>query len=182
MSEWESFYVINGSAAAALTGLMFVAVVLVAELHIQVSNPERQIDAFSTPTVVHFGAVLLQSAILTAPWPTMTGASVALVAMGITGVIYTLIVMARARRQTGYKPVFEDWLFHAALPLLTYASMTVAAVTVTRFPTACSFVIGGAGLLLLFIGIHNAWDTVTYIVVSSWERKEGQEGQEKQEG
>ena len=172
MSEWETFYVIIGSAAAALTGLMFVAVVLIGELHFQVNNPQRQIDAFATPTVVHFGAVLLQSAILGAPWPTLTGAGIAMGVTGMAGLAYTLIVMARARRQTGYKPVFEDWLFHTVLPLTAYTSLTMAAAGLVRYQTASLFVIGGAGLLLLFIGIHNAWDTVTYVVVSSWERSQ----------
>jgi hypothetical protein len=27
------------------------------------------------------------------------------------------------------------------------------------------FIIAAASVLLLFIGIHNAWDTVTYIVI-----------------
>lgn len=35
------------------------------------------------------------------------------------------------------------------------------------------FTIGAAVLLLLFIGIHNAWDTVTYIVVERLPEREG---------
>jgi hypothetical protein len=39
------------------------------------------------------------------------------------------------------------------------------------------FVIGGAALLLVFIGVHNAWDTVTYVVEARWERrKQAREG------
>jgi hypothetical protein len=33
------------------------------------------------------------------------------------------------------------------------------------------FVIGGVALLLLFIGIHNAWDTVAYVVATEKEAK-----------
>src|SRR5437773_1649279 len=98
---------------------MFVVIALVADVH---SSTLRQIDAFATPTVVHFGTVLLVSAIMTAPWPAMLGVSVALGACGAAGVVYVLIVLRRARRQTGYEPVFEDWLFHAALPFAAYAA------------------------------------------------------------
>jgi len=35
------------------------------------------------------------------------------------------------------------------------------------------FFIGAAVLLLVFIGIHNAWDTVTYMMV---ERRESRSG------
>ena len=52
---WETFYVIVGSSAGALTGLMFVVIALVAEFR----GSERQIEAFGTPTVVHFSAPLL---------------------------------------------------------------------------------------------------------------------------
>lgn len=73
--------------------------------------------------------------------------------------------------------MFEDWLFHAALPLTAYGSLTRAAAGLVRYPTTSLFVIGGAGLLLLFIGIHNARDTVTYIVVSSWEKSQNENGE-----
>ena len=110
-TAWESFYVIVGSAAAALTGLMFVVLALVADS----ANSSRQIDAFGTPTVVHFGTVLLISAIMSAPWPQLSGARIAL---GLCGArrsrVYGLIVLRRARSQTDYKPVFEDWLFYTA--------------------------------------------------------------------
>ena len=165
---WETFYVIIGSSAGALTGLMFVVIALIAD----VRSSARQIDAFGTPTVVHFSAVLLLSGILSAPWPAMSGARLALGAFGSAGVVYMFVVLSRARRQTGYKPVLEDWLFHTALPLVAYAAVVAAAVGLPWRPTFLLFVIGGAAVLLLFIGIHNAWDTVTYIVVLNWEKRD----------
>lgn len=65
LATWESFYVIIGSSAAALTGLQFVVIALIAEARTR-STP-REIAAFGTPTIVHFCAVLLLSAILSAP-------------------------------------------------------------------------------------------------------------------
>ena len=165
---WETFYVIIGSSAGALTGLMFVVIALIAD----VPSSVREIDAFGTPTIVHFSAVLLLSGILSAPWPAMSGARLALGAFGSVGVVYMFVVLRRARRQTGYKPVLEDWLFHTALPLVAYAAVLAAAVGLPWRPTSFLFVIGGAAVLLLFIGIHNAWDTVTYIVVLNWEKRD----------
>ena len=164
LNLWENFYVIVGSSGAALTGLQFVVMALVAEAQRQNTTPET-IDAFGTPTVVHFSAVLLVSAILSAPWPTLAGADLALGASGLAGVVYAALVVRRARRQTGYQPVFEDWLFHAILPFLAYGSLLGAAATLARYPETSLFVIAGAALLLLFIGIHNSWDTVTYIAL-----------------
>src|SRR5207245_10481846 len=94
-SAWENFYVIIGSSAAALTGLQFVVVVLGAEA--RSLGPE--VGAFGTPTVVHFCAVLLMSAILSVPWRTVSHAGLALTAVGVAGVVYVVVVSRRARGQ-----------------------------------------------------------------------------------
>jgi hypothetical protein len=39
------------------------------------------------------------------------------------------------------------------------------AIALVRHTTAGLFAIAATSLLLLFVGIHNAWDTVTYIAV-----------------
>jgi hypothetical protein len=158
---WESFYVIVGSSGAALTGLQFVVIALIAESRVRATA--RQIEAFGTPTIIHFCAVLLVSAILSAPWRGLSGIALALGACGASGVMYGVIVVRRAQRQTDYRPVFEDWLFHAVLPLFAYTLLLIAAITLRSYPHRVLFVIGAVALLLLFIGIHNAWDTVTYI-------------------
>ena len=163
LDSWESFYVIVGSSAAALTGLQFVVIALVAEFRKE--STTLSIDAFGTPTVVHFCAVLLVSAILSAPWPSMAGADLALGACGVAGVAYVVLVVRRVRRQTGYRPVFEDWLWHVVLPFVAYAALLVASLTIAGHPTAALFAVGAVALLLLFIGIHNAWDTVTYVAI-----------------
>jgi hypothetical protein len=163
LAAWESFYVITGSSAAALTGLQFVVIALVAEMERRSSR--REIDAFGTPTIVHFCSVLLLAAILTAPWHTLSNAGLALGVTGLGGIIYMAIVLRRARRQSGYKPVFEDWLWHTILPFLAYAAIAVAAIFLARHPVPALFWVGAAALLLLFIGIHNSWDTVTYIAI-----------------
>lgn len=171
-AAWESFYVIVGSSAGALTGLQFVVIALIAEK--QALRTSREIDAFGTPTVVHFCVVLLMSAILSAPWGRPATAGLMLGALGLAGIGYTGIVVRRARQQTGYKPVFEDWLWHAMLPLVAYAGLLGAGLAVGDKPLPALFVIGSVSLLLLFIGIHNSWDTVTYVAVGNSDRTGGQ--------
>jgi len=163
LSAWESFYVIIGSSSAALTGLQFVVIVLSAEMNALGSGAATR--AFGTPTVVHFCAVLFISAILSAPWSALSSAGIALGACGVAGFVYVVIVVRHARRQTDYAPVLEDWLWHGALPLIAYAALLVAAVYLQRHPVPSLFVLGGTALLLLFVGIHNAWDSVVYIAL-----------------
>jgi hypothetical protein len=169
-TAWESFYVIIGSSAAALTGLQFVVVVLGAEAR-SLRFPE--VGAFGTPTIVHFCAVLLMAAILSVPWRAIGSAGLALGACGMAGIVYMLVVINRARRQKGYAPVLEDWLWHCTFPLIAYVTLLVAALLLRRDPPRCLLVIGATGLLLLFIGIHNAWDAVTYIAAQQPQHREG---------
>ncbi|HEY8185060.1 MAG TPA: hypothetical protein VIF64_03265 [Pyrinomonadaceae bacterium] len=176
---WESFYVIVGSSGAALTGLQFVVIALIAETRKQ-SSPQ-EIAAFGTPTIVHFCAVLLMSAILSAPWLSLWNVALALSACGAAGVIYELIVLKRARSQVGYKPVFEDWLWHTVLPLIAYALLVVAATGLASYPRRVLFLVGATALLLLFIGIHNAWDTVTFIAIGGLQTAKSEEPESQRE-
>jgi len=170
LSGWESFYIIVGSSGGALTGLQFVVMALIREARPQ--GTKHEVSAFGTPTVVHFCAVLLLGAMLSAPWGAVSNAAFALGAFGLAGVAYTAIVIKRARLQRGYKPVFGDWAWHTALPLLAYTALLVAAFALPRAPGPALFTTGAAALVLLFVGIHNAWDTITYVVVSEWESAE----------
>jgi hypothetical protein len=171
LAAWENFYVIVGSSGAALTGLQFVVIALIAESRARATA--RQIDAFGTPTIVHFCAVLFISAILSAPWQGLTNIARVLGICGLTGVVYGVIVIRRAQLQTGYRPVFEDWLFHTVLPLISYSSLTIAAILLPAHAVRALFVVAATALLLLSIGIHNAWDTVTYIALGITEPKDG---------
>jgi hypothetical protein len=116
--------------------------------------------------VVHFSMVLLLSSILSAPWPSLHSAAIAIGLCGAGGLVYGLIVIRRARRQTGYEPVLEDWIWHATLPVVAYSGVILGSLMVGRLEQDALFFIGAASLLLLFIGIHNAWDTVTYLAAS----------------
>src|SRR6185503_3871759 len=127
--------------------------------------------AFGTPVIVHFSAVLLIAAILSSPWQGLSSVSIALGTCGLVGIVYGLIVARRAKSQTGYVPVWEDWLWHAVLPLTAYIALFVSALLLKSHAQKVLFVIGGVALLLLFIGIHNSWDTVTYIAIVAKERK-----------
>ncbi len=162
LSQWESFYVIVGSSAGGLTGLMFVVVALVKESSLP-RNPDS-IDAFGTPNVIHFVAVLLLAAVLSAPWQRLKDPAHVVGATALAGIVYLLIVLRRILRQSGYKPVLEDWIWHQILPMIGYAMLFVGAAGLSHDQHWALFMIGAMALLLLFVGIHNAWDTVAYVV------------------
>lgn len=163
LSGWENFYVIVGSSAGALIGLQFVVITLIATMPIGQGAAQAG-QAFATPTIVHFGAVLLLAAVLSAPWHGTAPAAVLWGLMGLTGVVYAAIVARRMRQQPAYKPEFEDWLFHVLLPFAAYAILALSAFAARSHVREALFAVAAAALQLLFIGIHNAWDAVTYHV------------------
>jgi hypothetical protein len=161
LSEWANFYVIVGSSAGALIGLQFVVITLIADS--PVGQAEAQAStAFATPSVVHFGMVLFLSAIVCAPWGNLMPVAILWGLFGLSGFIYSVIVVRRMRAQDIYQPVFEDWLFHALLPLAAYAALAGSPCLAGSYERVALFLVAAAALVLLFVGIHNAWDTVIY--------------------
>ena len=148
LARWESFYVIVGSSAGALTGLQFVVIALIAEAEAAASMQE--VRAFGTPTVVHFCAVLFVSAVLSAPWHALSGAGFVLDACGAAGLAYVMRAIWHARRQTGYSPDAEDWFWYSALPLVGYACLLGAGMLLKRHSEMSLFVIAATALLLMF--------------------------------
>jgi hypothetical protein len=171
LARWDSFYVIVGPAAGALIGLQFVVMTLIAD-----RPPVRAADAgaaFATPTIVHFSLVLLLSAVLRAPWDSLALVALACGLTGLGGALYALITARRMWRQTVHRPDREDWLFHIVLPLAAYAALALAALALPSRAHEALFATAGATLLLLFSGIHNAWDAVAYHVLVNSRREGG---------
>src|SRR5258708_9775699 len=138
---------------------MFVVITLIAGSRMRRSS--EPIAAFSTPNVVHFCAALLVAAILCAPWQAPWNASLLLGLCGLWGMTYIAKVARRARRQTDYTPVLEDWLWHTVFPLGSYTSLVVAAMRLPGTPALSLFVPGAAEVTRLFLGIPHAITTVT---------------------
>jgi hypothetical protein len=164
---WENFYLIIGSSAAALTGLMFVVITLTAEN--REGDAAGAMDAFATPTVLHFCSVLLVAAILTTPGHTTASLSFSLGVCGIAGIVYSTQVIVRMRRlmrgPTSYTPVRSDLLWHCLLPLIAYVCLLGSAAVVWSSADAALYSVAAGALLLLYIGIHNAWDAATWMAV-----------------
>lgn len=161
LAGWENFYVIVGSSAGALIGLQFIAISLIADLPAARTGAQAG-AAFATPNIVHFGTVLFLAAILCAPWRAIEGVAILWGLVGLGGLIYAIIVVRRFRTQTAYQPELEDWLFHVVLPFAAYEILALSAFAVLSHTLGALFAVAGAVLLLLFIGIHNTWDAVTY--------------------
>ena len=84
---------------------------------------------------------------------------------GLGGVFYLVIVMQRMRQVPHYQTPLKDWLWYLAFPLFAYIVIILAAMALPLNPALALYSISAAMLLLLFLGIHNAWDLVTYLAI-----------------
>jgi hypothetical protein len=166
LSTWSAFYVMTGSSAASLTGLMFVVITVVTgRLTTGAGRSRDGISTFSTPTVLHFAAVFLVSAVLCAPWRRLVFAAVLIATIGVFGLGYILRVALRARQFTEYRADLEDWASYMFLPFVAYGALFGGAVALPIVPGGALCAIGAGVLLLILIGIRNAWDVVTFLTI-----------------
>jgi hypothetical protein len=163
LAEWDNFYVITGSSAAGLTGLTFVVIALSADAK-RVSMDGLR--AYVTPTIIHFGAVLALAAYLSMPHHNVLSLSLGFGAAGAAGLAYIAHVGLNIRRiASDYAPVHEDWLWNVVLPAIVYGASLVLALLIWRLPELSLYGAAVVSLLLMFIGIHNAWDIAVWNTV-----------------
>lgn len=176
LTDWQSFYVLVGSSAAALTGLTFVVITLSAERRDLANSASQRLTGlrvFITPTAVHFAAALWLSAIMSMPGQTTLALEILLAGTGAAGLIYCLsVITPMFRRSFGYEPFLSDWIWNAVLPVLGYLALTVTGLMLPHLPVVALYAVSGAVLLLLFIGIHNAWDVVVWMTTERHAHRE----------
>jgi hypothetical protein len=119
--------------------------------------------AFITPTAVHFCSVLAIAALLNVPGQTPSSLGLCLGASGLTGLCYSIgTIVQLYRNRSRYMPAAEDWIWNALLPTLCYLVLLIAGISAPWHAPATLYATAGVSLLLLFIGIHNAWDIAVW--------------------
>ncbi len=156
-----------GSSAAALTGLVFIVVTLIREQNRRGS--EDGMSTFTTPTVVHFGCALFTSAVMSAPFGSLVPIAIMLGLEGAGGLFYVGRIAIRTSRLQAYRPDAEDWTWHVVLPSVAYATLIIGAMVVHEDPALALYAPAAAVMLLIFVGIHNAWDVVTFLATGKVE-------------
>jgi hypothetical protein len=161
LSSWNSFYVMMGSSAAALTGLVFIVITLVTER--DHARNDTGVATFTTPTVVHFSCALLASAIMSAPFPSLVPIAIILGLASVAGMFYIVLIARRQATLQTYRADAEDWTWNVVLPFVAYATLFGGAIAMTAAAPGALYAPAAAVALLICVGIHNAWDVVTFI-------------------
>jgi hypothetical protein len=167
LAEWDNFYVITGSSAAGLTGLTFVVIALAADSK-RVNF--RGLRAYVSPIIAHFGTVLALAAYLSMPHLGVLSLSLAFGLAGAAGLVYVAFIAASIGHiSKEYVPVGEDWIWNVVLPVMAYGVLFAIAFLIWRRPEQCMYGVAAVSLLLMFIGIHNAWDIAVWNTVRAKE-------------
>jgi hypothetical protein len=165
LHEWHDFYVLLGTASATLVGLMFVA----ASIGAAVFNEKHSgaLQAFITPTVVHFAAVLFACLVNTMPihsWETL-GALLAV--GGLAGVVYGGRVLFQLIIRHSFNVDIIDRMYYALIPMVAYLLALAAAILGFLHIAASAYVMAAALLVLLIAGLRNAWDMMLWIMMKA---------------
>jgi len=159
MKEWENYFVLTGTGAVTLIGLLFVVITLGAERAPR--DGQRLLRTYLTPTLIHFGVVFLIALLALSPEGDRLILPFGLI--GIAGAVYSLSILLKLARS------HETWdalLFHAGIPIVCYLGVIAAAwlgVTSTRQAYSALRLVSA---LLLLAGMRNAWAAATEVAHS----------------
>ena len=157
---WHEFYVLVGTSAAALTGLMFVVISISPETIAE--RPKAGVRAFVTPTMVFFTTALAISALMLVPHLAPSALALLLALASVAAIAYLLWVRGQHHWREG-KLDAEDWVFFIGLPFLSYVLLLAAAIAIWRGRALGAPMLAFVTVLLLVVGIHNAWDLVIWL-------------------
>ncbi|HEY3813645.1 MAG TPA: hypothetical protein VGL66_10490 [Caulobacteraceae bacterium] len=160
--DWENFFLMVGPAAGSLIGLLFVVITLTAGRDRDTTL--RGAALYLTPTVFHFGVVLAASAAAMAPGLSAMQTALVLGAIALYGVGYTIMVGVRLWKADGsVKPHWSDIWTYGLIPPIVYLLLVAADGLEFVQPKIAPYAVALMLLGLLFMGIRNAWDLVTWM-------------------
>jgi hypothetical protein len=169
---WQDYYLLIGSAAAALIGLLFVVVTLTSGR--ELDSIERGQKLYMTPILFHLGGILLLSGLGMSPivTPELFGAANGIVAL--IGFV-ACVRIARGIRQRPISTTTDyDMWWYGIIPAGTYLLLFASSAGLVRWPTEWTLTAVGAMLMAqLLISIHSAWDLVTFLAPRSSDQQSG---------
>jgi hypothetical protein len=157
---WDSFYLLVGSAAGALVGLLFVVASLT--VGIEENRAERGSKFFMSPTVFHLAAVFVISAITMVPRISGADAALVMTAVILVGLTYA-VRNALALRQAGVAQHWTDFWSYGVGPIACYLALAVLCWLVSRGDAGAPPLLASVLVLFVLLCIRNAWDLVTWI-------------------
>ncbi|MFL6721357.1 MAG: hypothetical protein ACJ8FT_06085 [Sphingomonas sp.] len=159
---WDNYYLMVGSSAGALIGLMFVVVTLTAGRGR--AETERGKHLYTSPIVWHLGVILVLSGAAAVPGISATAFSVIAGGLSLIGLAIGIRSAIGIYRYPGAPeaPGFDTFWYGIA-PALAYVGMAICALAIFRAWAWSTTALAADLMALLLVSIHAEWDLVTYL-------------------
>lgn len=174
LHDWQNFYMLLGGASATLVGLMFIAISFGSNRWIPEDRPilAASFNAFMSPTFIHFVYVLVTAMVVFVPTlsETVLGALLVVAGIGSLGHIARNLPFLLRRYRAGSIDR-SDLVWYSLMPALGYILYLDAGIGLLRAaagrPTHGQALnaLAAATILLLVIGVRNAWDLVVFLAL-----------------
>ena len=166
MDNWWNFFYLCGSAAATLTGLMFIAVPLASTLIRQ--DNIAQVNVFLSPLCFHFLHVFFLCVMVAVPGGNFSLTGVAAIVSALwrlAGMPRHFSVIRTERKNPEAEVHLSDWLLLIVLPTIVYVALIAAGI---GFLTGASWavpILAASCIALLLGAARGAWNTLVTIAV-----------------
>ncbi len=167
MENWKDFYVLAGTAAATLTGLLFVALTVNKET----IGQEKNHRSVARQTLLCLTSVLVAAllGLLAEQGGRVLGWEIAAAALAnlVPSLIIAVRILMMIRRDEGYEEVSAEELRAYVIKAVTYNGTIVAALVsglmLTQNNSVGRFVLAASLFSFTGLALRNAWDLVMHV-------------------
>jgi hypothetical protein len=163
---WQNFYILVGTAAATLIGLMFVAVTFGAGL--VTAETAASARAFLDPPFTHFVQILLTACLMVIPTMGATVLGVLLMVLCLlrtAGLVGVFRAMLEASRRHGDIEL-SDWTTGVAVPLLCYVLLGASGAAFVAGYAVAFTGLAIVTIAILLTGLFGAWELMVWMAVA----------------
>lgn len=162
---WQNFYLLTGTAAATLIGLMFIAITFGAGLVTAESLPTAR--SFIDPTFAHFVQILMTACWMLVPGmhPWLLGGLLLVTALWRAPRLLLIYRHMRDAHRRAGDIELSDWVSGIVAPLVAYLSLATAGVGFVLGWGMAFPLLAFVTVLLLLLGTYSAWETMVWMVL-----------------
>jgi hypothetical protein len=160
---WDNYFVLTGTAAGGLIGLLFVVITLTAGF--ERSRALKGSEIYMTPNLVHFAIVLVASAVVLAPRvpPRVMALILAGAALSGLGNAVRTCLGIRDFAQNGSPPHWSDMPLYGVAPGVLYVLLLGVAAAIWLQASFAAAALAAFLMVLMLLSIRNAWDLITWM-------------------
>jgi hypothetical protein len=158
--QWETFYLLTGTAAVTLIGLLFIAISINIELFQNKFSTDLQL--FAALTFNCFFYVLILAILFEVPGISSLGLGISILLLGILGMLNAIIQQRRTRKSHS-KEIDRNLATRFTAPIFSLALMSLLAVCILLQIEISLYGFIVIIILLLGSASQNAWSLLIEI-------------------